>query len=246
MVPFKPYFLGREQPPHPRVTTCQKTFRTVDIEIIGTTTRHLTLFEMLGNFSFGDYFKAGAVALRLGALPRGVRLRPRADLDHRVRRRRRARDRPRPGGDRRLAGGRRAARADRRVRALGELLADGADRPLRPVLGAVPRPRARVRRRRRPARAARTSGSWSTGTSCSCSTTRTRSGTLTPLPAQNIDTGLGPQPAGGDPPGQGDGVRDRPVRAADRARRGALRPPLRRGRSPPTGRCGSSPTTPAR
>jgi alanyl-tRNA synthetase len=61
MHPLKAYFSGAERPPHRRLTTCQTTFRTPDIEIIGTTSRHLTLFEMLGNFSFGDYFKREAV-----------------------------------------------------------------------------------------------------------------------------------------------------------------------------------------
>jgi alanyl-tRNA synthetase len=76
MQPFKPYFRGEEEPPSRRLSSCQKSFRTVDIEVVGTTKRHLTFFEMLGNFSVGDYFKQGAAEFAWELSTQGLGLEP--------------------------------------------------------------------------------------------------------------------------------------------------------------------------
>ena len=194
MQPQMPYFLGLEPPPAPLTTTAQKCFRTPDIDEVGLDGSHLTFFEMLGNFSFGQYFKEGAIEFATGVRARAHAARLGPGVGDRARRRPAARARPRRGRDRALAEDRDAGRADRRRcpprRTSGRSAGPGPCGPDSEIYY-----------------------DWGPEHGCGepdCAPGCTRcerflefwnlvfmeyelhaDGTLTPLPAQNIDTGLG-------------------------------------------------------
>ena len=176
------------------------------------------------------------------AVHAGLRASLRADLDHRVRRRRGPRPGCGRGGDRVLAGRGRARRADRAPRARGQLLAVGADRSVRALLGAVSGPRAGVRLRRRPARGRHRA--LPRVLEPGVHAVRPGRRRLAHAAAEQEHRHRhGPRPHGGDPPGRGVGVRDRPAPAAGRAGRGAVGAHVRPGRGRPRARCASSRTT---
>ena len=200
MHPLKPYFQGQEKPPHHRLTTCQKCFRTPDIDEVGPTTRHLTFFEMLGNFSIGDYFKPGAVEFAWDLSLNGFGFEPERSGSRSSRATTRSasaptRRRSRPG---RPSASRASASSCCRARTTS-----GRPAPTGPCgpCSELYLDRGLEWGPRTTSRAATTSASWSTGTSSSCSTTRTPSGRLTPLPAAEHRHGLGLNRMALDPAG---------------------------------------------
>ena len=198
MQPLKPYFSGQKEPPAPRFTTVQKVLRAggkdTDLDEVGLTARHASMFEMLGNFSFGDYFKDGAIDFAWEFVTEQMRLEPERLWASVF------------AGDPELglgqdevavAGWLRKGVPRERIVAFPRSenfwgLPGTRDR-------AVPAPSSTTTEARSTAAARTTAGrtasaatgSSSSGTSCSWSTTSTRDGSLTPLPKQNIDTGMG-------------------------------------------------------
>ena len=199
MQPLKPYFSGSKQPPAPRFTTVQKVLRAggkdTDLDEVGLTARHASMFEMLGNFSFGDYFKDGAIDLAWEFVTEHMGLEPDRVWPTVFAGRSRARARRGRGRGRRLDADRHPARADRPAPTLGELLgAGGRDGAVRPVLGAPLRPRRRSTAAASPTarpdceRCERFIEFWNL---VFMEFDLAADGSLTPLPKQNIDTGLG-------------------------------------------------------
>ena len=191
MQPLKPYLSGREQPPHIRLTDAQKVFRTPDIEEVGSTSRHLTFFEMMGNFSIGDYFKPEAARFAWDLSIEGFGLEAGRHLGHGLRGRPGARA---SGSTRRRStpGWRSASRASGSCRATA-----------RRTSGSPARPGCAARAR---------SSTWTAGLKFGKADDlpggdnerfmeywnlvfmqydQEPRNTLTPLPAKNIDTGLG-------------------------------------------------------
>ena len=244
MVPFKPYFVGDETPPYPRATSIQKCVRAGgkhnDLDDVGRTNRHFTFFEMLGNFSFGDYFKADAIRWAwelytevLGLDPERLWVTVHTTDDE-------AEEIWRD-----VVG--RARRADPAPRRR-QLLAHGRHRPVRPELRDLlgPRPRARPGRPGPPATRTATSRS---GTSCSCSSTPSPTASWCRCPAPSVDTGAGLERNLAVLQGAASVVghrrlppADRGGRAGHRGRRTAGFP----GSASATCRCASSPSTAAR